>query len=68
MKDLNASQPLAGGSATSRFQATKAMALTLAPPDPELLEPELIAWRDRTQRNDLPCGRGSSCPPGRVDQ
>lgn len=64
MKNLNVPQPLAGGSAASRFQAAKAMALTLAPADPELLKPELIAWRDRTTSMASPELEGCSGPYG----
>ena len=42
MKNPNVPQPLASGSHSSRFQATKAMAFTIA-----LADPELIAWKDR---------------------
>jgi hypothetical protein len=48
LKNLNVLQPLSGGSATSRFQAAKAMVFTLALADREMLEPGLIAWKDRT--------------------
>ena len=46
MKNLAVPPPLTSGTATSRFNAARAMAITLA--DNELIEPELIAreWGD----------------------
>jgi hypothetical protein len=64
MKNLNVPQPLAGGSPASRFAAAKAMAFTLALADPELLEPELIAWKDRTTSMASPELEGCSGPYG----
>jgi hypothetical protein len=64
MKNLNIPQPLSGGSPASRFQAAKAMAFTLALADPEMLEPELIAWKDRTTLMASPELEGCSCPYG----
>ena len=60
MKNLNVPQPLAGGSPASRIQAAKAMAFTLALDDPELFEPELIAWKDRTTSMASPGLEGCS--------
>jgi hypothetical protein len=64
MKNLNVPQPLSGGPPTSRFQAARAMAFTLALADPEMLEPELIAWKDRTTLMASPELEGCSCPYG----
>jgi hypothetical protein len=64
LKNLNVSQPLSGGSPTSRFQAAKAMAFTLALAAPEMLEPELIAWKDRTTSMASPELEGCSGPYG----
>ena len=64
MKNLNIPQPLSGGFATSRFQAVKAMAFTLALAEPDLLEPELIAWKDRTTSMASPELGGCSGPYG----
>ncbi len=41
MKNLNVSCSLASG---SNFESARALAYSLAESDPELLEPELIAW------------------------
>lgn len=48
MKDLAVPPPLTSGTAASRFNAAGAMAITLAKTDNELIEPELIAWIDRS--------------------
>jgi len=64
MKNLNVPQPLASGSPASRFQAAKAMAFTLALADPELIEPELIAWKDRATSLASPELEGCSGPYG----
>jgi hypothetical protein len=48
MKNLNVPQPLSGESPASLSAAAKAMAFTFALADPELLEPEVVAWKDRT--------------------
>jgi hypothetical protein len=64
MKNLNVSQPLSGGSSASRFAAAKATAFTFALADPELLEPELIAWKDRTTSMASPELEGCSGPYG----
>ena len=64
MKNLNVPQPLASGSPASRFQAAKAMAFTLALAEPELIEPELIAWKDRTTSLASPELAGCSGPYG----
>jgi hypothetical protein len=64
MKNLNVPQPLSGGSPASRFQAAKAMTFTLALADPEMLEPELIARKDRTTLMASPELEGCSGPYG----
>jgi hypothetical protein len=64
MKNINAPQPLASGSPVSRFQAARAMAFTYALSDPGLLEPELIAWHDRTTSMTSPVLEGCSGPYG----
>lgn len=48
MKNLTVSPPLTSGSATSRFNAVRAMVITLAEVDNEMLEPDLITWIDRS--------------------
>jgi len=64
MKDLTVSPPLTSGTATSRFNAARAMAITLAEADKELLEPELIAWIDRSTSMASPVLEGCSGPEG----
>jgi hypothetical protein len=64
LKNLNVPQPLAGGSPASRFQGAKAIAFTLALADPKLLEPELIARKDRTTSMASPELEGCSGPYG----
>jgi hypothetical protein len=64
MKNVSVPQPLSGGSPASRFQAAKARAFTLALADPELLEPELVAWKDRTTSMASPELEGCSSPYG----
>lgn len=64
MKNLNIPKALAGGSAASRFQAAKAMAFTLALADPDLIEPELVAWKDRNTSLASPELEGCSGPYG----
>lgn len=64
MKNLKVLHPLSGGSPASRFQAAKAMAFTLALVDPELHEPELIAWKDRVTTMSSPELEGYSGPYG----
>lgn len=64
MQNLNVPQPLAGGSLASRFQVAKAIASTLVLAGPELLEPELIAWKDRTTSMASPELEGCSGPYG----
>jgi hypothetical protein len=64
MKNLKVPQPLSDGSPASRFQVAKAMAFTLALADPELFEPELIAWKDRTTSMASPELEGRSGPYG----
>ncbi len=64
MQNLNVPQPLAGESAALRIQAAKARAFTLVLAGPELPEPELIAWKDRTASMASPELEGCSGPYG----
>jgi hypothetical protein len=48
MKNLTVSPPLSSGTAASRFNAARALAITLAESDKELVEPGLIAWSYRS--------------------
>jgi hypothetical protein len=60
MKNLNVSQSFSGGASASRFEAAKVLAMSLAESDPELLEPELIAWLDRSTAMASPVLEGCS--------
>jgi hypothetical protein len=62
MKNLTVSPPLTSGTAASRFNAARAMAVTLAEADSEMLEPELIAWVDRSTSMTSPVLEGCSWP------
>ena len=48
MKVISSSQSLYSGAPGTRFANAKALALSLAESDSELLEPELFAWIDRS--------------------
>lgn len=48
MKTLNASQPSYAGSSAPRFEAAKALAFSIAQSGNEFIEPEFIAWVDRS--------------------
>ena len=48
MKILNASQPLSSGASASRFESARVLAYSLAESNSQFIEPELIAWIDRT--------------------
>jgi hypothetical protein len=63
MKNLNVSKP-AGGSSASNFEAARVLVVSLAQSDPELLEPELIAWFDRPTGMASPVLEGCSWPYG----
>ena len=62
MKTVTASQAL-GGSA-SRFESARALAFSLAESDAELLEPELVAWIDRSAGKSSPVLHGCASPNG----
>jgi hypothetical protein len=64
LKNLNTPQPLSGVSAGSRVQAAKAMASALGLVAPDLLEPGMIAWKDRTASLASPELEGCSGPEG----
>ena len=64
MKTLNASQLSTGGTSRSRFDSAKALAFSLAESDSELLEPEIVAWRDRSSRKESPVLEGCGGPDG----
>jgi hypothetical protein len=60
MKTLTASQSL--GASASRFQSARALAFSLAESDSELLEPELVAWIDRSAGKSSPVLQGCAGP------
>jgi hypothetical protein len=64
MNTINVSQPLTGESPASRFEAAKALAISLAESANEFLEPELIAWIDRSTDRASPILEGCSGPNG----
>lgn len=60
MKILNVNQTPYSGVAASKFESAKALALSLAESDNELLEPVLIAWIDRSTAKASPVLEGCS--------
>ena len=64
MKTLNASQSLSRGGLASRFGSARALAFSLAESDSELLEPELVAWIDRSAGMASPVLEGCAGPDG----
>lgn len=64
MKTVRTSQPFPDGAARSRFEAARALAFSLAESDPELLEPELVAWIDRRSADASPVLEGCGGPDG----
>lgn len=64
MKTLTASQPYSGETSRSRFDAARALAFSLAESDSELLEPEVIAWNDRSSMRESPVLGGCGGPDG----
>lgn len=64
MKTLNASHPNSGGTSRSRFDSARALACSLAESDGELLEPEIVAWNDRSSMRESPVLEGCGGPDG----
>jgi hypothetical protein len=64
MNTLNASQPFPSEAPVSRFESAKALAFSIAESANELLEPELIAWIDRSTANASSVLEGCSGPNG----
>ena len=64
MRIINTSQSLSDRATTSRFLAARALAISLAESDSELLEPELVAWMDRSTGMVSPVLEGCSGPDG----
>ncbi len=64
MKILNVTQLFSGGAAASRFEAARALALSIAESDSGMLEPELIAWIDHRSAQTSPVLEGCGGPDG----
>ncbi len=64
MKFITSSQSLPNRASTSRFANAKALAFSLAESDRELIEPELVAWIDRSTGMASPVLEGCSGPDG----
>lgn len=64
MKTLNVNLPRSGGNRKPAFEASRAFALSLAESSREFIEPELIAWSDRTTMMESPVLEGCSGPYG----
>jgi len=64
MKIINSSQSLPRRTSASHFAAARALAFSLAESDSELLEPELVAWIDRSTGIASPVLEGCSGPDG----
>ncbi len=64
MKTLNASPHLTGGNPASRFASARALALSLAESGGNLLEPEVVAWNDRSSKRASPVLEGCGGPDG----
>ena len=62
MKTLTASQSF--GASASRFESARALAFSLAGSDTGLLEPELVAWIDRSAGKSSPVLQGCAGPNG----
>jgi Domain of unknown function (DUF5619) len=61
MKTITASRPAASTNA-SRFESARALARSLAEADDHLIEPELIAWIDRSTAATSPVLEGCGGP------
>ncbi len=62
MKTLNASRPLPRGDPGFRFASAREIAFSLAEAEADLLEPELIAWIDRSGGGTSPVLEGCGGP------
>ena len=60
MKTVTASQSHVASA--SRFESARALAFSLAESDSELLEPELVAWIDRSTGKASPFLRAAAVP------
>lgn len=64
MKILNVNQPQAGSNRLGEFEVARALAFSMAESSNEFIEPELIAWNDRTTMQESPVLEGCSGPYG----
>lgn len=64
MKTLSAVQAQTSGSAATHFASSRALAMSLAESDNGLIEPELIAWADRSSATTSPVLEGCAGPEG----
>lgn len=62
MKTINVYQPLPDDA--SRFMAAKTLAAAVAESDSELIEPEMVAWIDRSATRTSPVLEGCGGPDG----
>ena len=58
MKTLNASQVFPDGTSSSRFDSARALAFSLAKSGSELVEPQIVAWKDRSSKRESPVLEG----------
>jgi hypothetical protein len=56
--------PQSLGASASRFESARALAFSLAESDAELVEPELVAWIDRSAGKSSPVLQGCAGPNG----
>ena len=64
MRMLNAAQPMHRGTSAARFESARALAMSLAESDSELIEPEIVAWIDRPSAMASPVLEGCAGPNG----
>jgi len=64
MKTINASQHFSCGATSGRFESARAFAFSLAESDSALIEPELVAWIDRSSAKASPVLEGRGGPDG----
>ena len=64
MKTLNVPRPHSDKASASQFESARMLAFSLAESDGGLLEPELIAWIDRSSATTSPVLEGCGGPDG----
>jgi len=67
MKTINATKLFPASAASPSFEAARALALSLAESDSDLLEPEVIAWIDRPSSQASPVLYGFGGPDAWYD-